>query len=149
MALVQGERPLESGESISRNLPYEVGGPIPDRVEVAAGVWADGETFGQADWVKIILNTRDMRASEYEQASSLLRQRVGSEMDSRSILGGTQRQVNSPPIYAIRSTLGTNQYLNQKPQLLQHAVQTLLKSFAQKSELLRQAKPPVFVTTNS
>ena len=41
--------PLEPGASLTMNLPHKVGGPLPDRVEVIAGIWEDGETFGQAD----------------------------------------------------------------------------------------------------
>ena len=41
--------PLEPGASLTMDLPHKVGGPLPDRVEVIAGIWEDGETFGQAD----------------------------------------------------------------------------------------------------
>ena len=44
-AIVQGMKSLEPGGSISIPLPHVVGGPLPDKVEIVAGIWADGETF--------------------------------------------------------------------------------------------------------
>ena len=57
-ALIQGQPPIEPGASISQYLPHVVGGPLPDKVEVIAVVWVDGETFGQPVWVNNILKNR-------------------------------------------------------------------------------------------
>lgn len=55
--------PLEPGAGMTLSLPHVVGRPLPDTVEVIAGIWADGETFGQPDRVKLLLtsaaNSRD------------------------------------------------------------------------------------------
>ena len=53
-------------------LPHKVGGPLPDRVEVIAGIWEDGETFGEAVWVKTLLDHRASLTSAYEQAIFML-----------------------------------------------------------------------------
>src|ERR1700679_1662405 len=50
-AIVQGMKFLEPAASISILLPHVVGGPLPDKVEVVAGIRADGETFGSAELV--------------------------------------------------------------------------------------------------
>jgi hypothetical protein len=71
-ALLQDELPIEPGGRITQHLSHAVGGPLPDKIEVVAGVWADGETFGQPDWVKVILKNREIQASAYEQATSML-----------------------------------------------------------------------------
>ena len=73
-AIVQGMKSLEPGASISIPLPHVVGGPLPDKVEVVAGIWADGETFGSAELVRAILVNRGMRESDCAQPSAFLQQ---------------------------------------------------------------------------
>ncbi len=129
-AALQGERPLEQGASISENLFHVVGAPLPDKVEVIAGIWSDGEPFGQSDWVKIILANRAARVSSYEQ-----------------FLAGLSSMPNPGIFSAIRSTLEANQSLNNKPELLQRVIHTLLESLNQKLELIRQVKSPKNVSS--
>ena len=51
------------------------------------------------------------------------------------------------PFLDIRSTLTANTNLDERPQLLNHLIQRMLDSFAEKSEQLKKAKPiPVAVT---
>jgi hypothetical protein len=141
-AVLQDELPIEPGASISQYLSHVVGGPLPDKVEVVAGVWADGETFGQPDWVKIILKNREMRASAYEQAAALLQQGLDQNWTRDQYLQTLSDMPNSGPIYAIRSTLVANQRFVEKPQLLQHAMQVMLESFKKKLEQLRSRLQP-------
>lgn len=148
-ALLQDELPIEPGASISQYLSHLVGGPLPDKVEAVAGVWADGETFGQPVWVKIILDTRAMRASQYNQAATLLQQGLDQNWTRDQYLQVLSDKPNSGPIHAIRTTLVANQQFAEKPQLLRHAMQMLLDSFAHKSEQLREAKPTASVSTGS
>jgi hypothetical protein len=147
-ALLQDELPIEPGASISQYLSHVVGGPLADKIEVVAGVWADGETFGQPDGVKVILKNREMRASAYEQATSMLQRGLDQNWTRDQYLQALSDKPNSGPIYAIRSTLVANQQFAEKPQLLRHAMQMILESFKQKLDQLRQAKPTANVATS-
>jgi hypothetical protein len=71
-ALVQGNHPIEPGRTILRPFFPNGGSSLPDKVEVIAGIWADGESFGQPEWLSNILKTRAMRASEYDDATAIL-----------------------------------------------------------------------------
>jgi hypothetical protein len=147
-ALLQDEPPIEPGASISQYLSHVVGGPLPDKVEVIAGVWADSETFGQLIWVDNILKTRAMRASEYEQAATMLQQGLDQNWTRDQYLKALGDQQNSIPIHAVRSTLVANEQFTEKPQLLRHIMQMMLESFVQKSNQIRKAKPTVSAATH-
>ena len=140
-AVVLGKLPIEPGASISQYLSHAVGGPLPDKVEVIAGIWADGETFGQPEWVKIILKDRSMLAAQYEQAVSLLQQGLDQNWTRDQYLQALSDRPNSGPIYAIRSTLVANSQFSEKPKLLWDSMKRMLEFFSQKAEQLRQAKP--------
>jgi hypothetical protein len=148
-SLLQNELPIEPGAHINQHLSHVVGGPLPDKIEVVAGVWADGETFGQPDWVKVILKNREMQASAYEQATSMLQQGLNQNWTRDQYMQALSEMPNSVPIHAIRSTLVANQQFAEKPQLLRHAMQIMLESFKQKHEQLRNAKPPATAATGS
>src|SRR5262249_5122718 len=68
----RGTRPLTPGAAVTMYLPHAVSGPLPDKAEIVAGVWADGATFGETQWVKQLLDSRALLASDYEQAIGLL-----------------------------------------------------------------------------
>jgi hypothetical protein len=113
---------------------------------VIAGVWEDGETFGQSDWVKIILQGRAMAASQYDQAASLLQLGLDQNWTRDHYLEVFTNIPNSGPVGSIRSTLESNAQVDGKL-LLKEIVRGLLESLNQKSELLRQAKPAAKVAT--
>jgi hypothetical protein len=140
-ALLQDELPIEPGASISQDLSHVVGGPLPDKVEVIAGVWADGETFGQPFWVNNILKTRATRAFEYEQAAAMLQQGLTQNWTRDQYLQALSDKPNSGPIHAVRSTLAANQQFAEKPRLLRQSMQMMLESFVQKSDRIWKAKP--------
>jgi hypothetical protein len=147
-ALLQEVPPIEPGSSILHYLSHAEGHPLPDKIEVVAGVWADGETFGQPDWVKIILKTRGMRAVEYDQAAAILQQGLGENWTRDQylrVLGGKQ---NSGPIHIIRSTLTANERSEETPEFLRRLVQTMRDSFVQKSNQIRKAKPASGAVSN-
>ena len=148
-ALLQDELPIEPGASISQYLSHVAGGPLPDKIEVVAGVWANGESFGQPDWVKVILKNREMRASAYEQATIMLQQGLDQNWTRDQYLQALSDKPNTGPIYAIRSTLVANQQFAENPKLLRHAMQMMLESCTQKYEQIRKAKPTASVATSS
>ena len=136
-----GVRPLEQGATISQNLAHVVGAPLPDKVEVIAGIWADGESFGQSDWVKVILANRADQVSKYEQATSFLQRGLDQNWTRDQYLEGLRSMPNPGPFYGIKSTLEANQDLNNRPEVLQRVIRALLESLNRKLELIRQAKP--------
>ena len=141
-ALIQDDLPIEPGRTILRSLSHIVGSPLPDKVEAIAGVWADGETFGQPVWVNNILKTRALRASEYEQAAATLQQGLDQNWTSNQYLQAFSDKPDSGPVYTVRTALAaTDQQNAQKPQVLNHVMQKLLEAFRQKSDQLRKAKP--------
>jgi hypothetical protein len=140
-ALQQNVSPIEPGTSSSQHLSHAEGGPLPDKVEVVAGVWADGETFGEPRWVKIILENRAMRESEYDQAVALLKRGLEQNWIRDQYLQALNGKPNSLPTHEIRSTLMANSRISEKPEQLRNVVQTMLESFTQKSDQLRKAKP--------
>jgi hypothetical protein len=146
-APVQGVPPLQPQGSTPLPLPRVVGGDLPDKVEVAAGIWADGETFGEVDWVKVILQTRASRASEYEQTTALLRRGLEQNWTRDAYLSALKSLPFSGSSYGIRSTLEANPQLDGNARLLQQLVQRLLDSLNQKAEALRQAKPSANAAT--
>jgi hypothetical protein len=97
--------------------------------------------------VKIILANRAARASTYEQATSFLQRGLDQNWTREQYLEGLRGMTNSGPIYGIRSTLEANQDLNNKPELLQRVIRTLLESLNQKLELIRQAKSPASLSS--
>jgi hypothetical protein len=151
-AIVQGGRntrrgsqqPLEPQASLTMSLPHVVGDPLPDKVEVVAGVWADGTTFGEADWLKVILGNRAYFASSYEQAISFLKSGLDQKWTRDQYLEALSKEPKSGPFYAIRRTLEANRNASR---ILERIIQHLLKYFTENLTLLRQAKPAVGVTS--
>jgi len=135
----QRPQPLEPGASVTLNLPHRVGGPLPDKIEVVAGIWEDGETFGAAVWVKQLLDSRAGFASAYEQAIAFLQRGLDENWTHEQYLAGLNSKPDSLPIYAIRSTLQANQRANEKT--LRAIVKSLQEYFTRNLNALRQAKP--------
>lgn len=140
-ALVQDVEPLAPGEGTSMPLSHVVGDPLPDKVEISAGIWADGETFGRTELVDRLLKTRNLRESEYDEAISFLRGGMEQGWSQDQFLAALSGKKASGALYAIRSTLQANKNLDLQPRSLQIVMQHLLEWLTQKRELLRQAKP--------
>ena len=132
---------------MSGSLPHVVGGPYPDKVEVIAGVWADGETFGQPEWVKIILKGREMQASAYEQAANFLQRGLDQNWTREQFLQALSDMPNSIAISSIRSTLEANQNA-EKARILRHILLGMLDTFTGKYERFRKAKPTGGIAAN-
>lgn len=143
------QEPLVPGASLTMYLPHAVDGPLPDKVEVVAGVWADGETFGQAVWLKTLLDNRASLTSAYEQAISLLQDGLNHDWTRNQYLAALNSKSNSLPINSIRRTLEASPNRDQDPRALQLAMRDLLAYFTQNLALLRQSKPPGGVSPSS
>lgn len=130
------QEPLEpQATMVVRILPHLANGPLPDSVEILAGVWATGETFGDDDWVKILLKNRANLASAYEQAISLLRGGLDHNWNLDQYLDALKHEPNSLPFVSIRSTLEARG--DAEPRTLN----ALIDSFTRNLDRLRQAKP--------
>jgi hypothetical protein len=140
-ALVQNVPPIEPNSSISQFLGHRVGGPLPDNVEVVAGVWVDGETFGNPEWVNVILKGRESLVAAYDQAITLLREGMDQKWTREQYLQALNKEPNSAPFHRIRTTLTANENWNEQPELMNPLMQKMMDSFAQKSDQLKKAKP--------
>jgi len=145
-AVVFDQSPIVPGATISQYLVHAAGSPRPDHVEVIAGIWDDGETFGQAEWVSNILKGRTLLASQYEQAASLLQQGLDQNWTRDEFLKAVSDKPSSGPMYEIRSTLATSLRSSERPLLMWGAMKRMLERFTQKAEHLRQAKPTASVS---
>jgi hypothetical protein len=139
-ALVQGQLPIEPGANLSQYLGHPVGDPLPNKVEVIAGVWEDGETFGQAVWVQQILKNREKLAAAYEQAIAVLQQGLERNWTGEQYLAAFVNKPNSGPVYAIHRTLEANAKPGHDAQSLPMAMRSLLAYFTRNLAVIRQAK---------
>ena len=147
-SLLVDEPPIEPNGHMSGYLPHAVGNPYPDKVEIIAGVWADGETFGQPEWMKIILTSREMQASAYERAANFLQRGLDQNWSRDQFLQALDEMPNSVATSSIRSTLEANQSA-ERARVLRHILLAMLDTFTGKYERIRKAKPAASVTTNS
>lgn len=139
-ALIQNVPAIEPGGSISQYLGHRVGGPLPDKLEVIAGVWADGESFGDPDWVKSILKNREAMAADYEQAIAMLQQGLDQNWNRDQYLKALSDRPNSIAFHSIRSTAMADTRFDEQPQQSHHVVQVMLDSFTRKLDQLKKAK---------
>jgi len=134
--------PLEPQATMTLYRPHRVGGPVPDKVEAVAGIWSDGETFGDSKCVKTLLDGRTSTISAYERAISLFKKRLAEHWTSSQYLAALDTQLNATPSYAIRSTLQANTKRGEDPRSVQLAMHSLLEYFTQTLTPLRPAKSP-------
>jgi hypothetical protein len=137
---LETQGPLEPGQTLTLFLPHSVGGPLPDKVEIIAGIWADGETFGQTAWVKLLVDRRTSVASAYEQAIALLQEGIEHNWTREQYLAALNSKSDSAPMYSIRKTLLANQGLDTHPQLVKHVAQGLSAHFEQNLQVLQPQK---------
>jgi hypothetical protein len=132
--------PLEPSRTLTLNLPHVAGGPLPNKVEIIAGIWADGETFGQAFWIKSLIDTNASMVSVYEKAIALLQEGIEHNWTREQYLAALNGKTDSLPFYSIRQTFLANEGLDQHPQLAKTVAQHLLDHFEQDLQLLRPQK---------
>jgi hypothetical protein len=132
--------PLKPGESVTMNLPHMVGRPLPDKLKVVAGIWADGQTFGEQVWVKALVDHRASYVSAYEQAIALLKEGIENNWTREQYLAALDGKPQSLPFYSIRRTFQANQALDQRPQLAKNIAQRMLDHFEQDLERLHPQK---------
>jgi hypothetical protein len=140
-SLFESHPPIDPGASILLYLPNFGRSPIPDKIEVIAAVWTDGETFGAPAVVNSILNTRALRAAEYEDAAGILQQGLNQNWTREEYQQAFRDKPDTGAVYTVRTALSATQQTAQTPQEFTHTMQFLLKNFQQLSNQLRKVKP--------
>jgi len=140
-ALVQGNIPIEPGQTVLRPLVPIIGNALPNKVEVIAGVWADGESFGPPKWASDIFNNRALRASEAEDAAAILQRGLDQNWNRSQYQQAFSDKPDSGPVYTVRTALTATQQTGQTPQEFTHTMQFLLQSFKQQADKLRKSIP--------
>lgn len=137
-----GPLELQSGQSVTLPLPHIVDQPFPDRVEIVAGIWSDGQTFGDSMWTKRLLNHRASLATAYDQSISMLQQGLNENWARDQYLAALNNlpastEPNALPFSTIRANLQTHQNLDADPPSRQRLIQDLLTAFRRNLALLR------------
>ena len=140
-ALVQGNSPVEPGQTVTRPLIPVIGIALPNKVEVITGIWADGESFGPPKWATNIFNDRALRASQYEDAAAILQKGLAQNWNRNQYQQAFIDKPDSGPVYIVRTALTAPQQTGQTPQEFTHTMQFLLQTFKQQSDKLRKSKP--------
>jgi hypothetical protein len=137
---IQG--PLEPGASMPLSLvPAIPTLSVPNNPKLIAGIWADGETFGDQTWIKMIVKSRANLASAYEQAIAILKQGIEANWTRQQYLAAMGGLPLSLPLHTMLQTFQTNQALDEHPQTINNLAQHLLDRFQQSLQLLRPQKP--------
>jgi hypothetical protein len=132
-ALVQSNIPFEPGQTVLRPLAPIIGNALPNTVEVIAGIWADGESFGPPKWTSNIFNNRVLRASEAEDAAAILQRGLDQNWNRNQYQQAFSEKPDSGPVYTVRTALTATQQTGQTPQEFTHTMQFLLRSFKQQA----------------
>ncbi len=140
-AIFEGHPPVEPGASISRPLSEFAFSPLPDQIKVIAAVWTDGETWGAPASVNLILNTRVLRAAEYEDAAAILQQGLSKNWTRDRYQQAFRDKPDTGAVYTVRTALSATLQTSQTPQEFTHTMQFLLTNFQQLSKELRKVKP--------
>jgi hypothetical protein len=140
-ALVQGNIPIEPGQTVLRPLIPIIGNALPNKVEVIAGIWADSESFGPPKWASNIFNNRALRASEDEDAAAILQRGLNQNWSRDQYQQAFSDKPDSGPVYTVRTALTATQQTAQTPQEFTHTMQFLLQSFKQQADKLRKSIP--------
>jgi hypothetical protein len=104
-ALVQGNTPIEPGQTVLRPLTPIIKNALPNKVEVIAGIWADGESFGPPKWTSNIFNNRALRASEAEDAAAILQRGLDQNWNRNQYQQAFSEKPDSGPVYTVRTAL--------------------------------------------
>jgi hypothetical protein len=143
--LVQGNvpnnTPIEPGQTVLRPLMPIIKNALPNKVEVIAGIWADGESFGPPKWASDIFNYRALRASQDEDAAAILQRGLDQNWNRNQYQQAFSDKPDSGPVYIVRTALTATQQTGQTPQEFTHTMQFLLQSFKQHADKLRKSVP--------
>jgi len=138
-AILQGASPIKPGASFGQVFEQSPSGTTPDNVEILAGQWDDGSTFGPAESIEHIADGRQKWAAAYEAGVALLQQGLDQNWTRDEYLQALNDSATPVAIAPVRSTIADNlQPVKNHPSLAK-AVQAMLASFTQKLVQLKAA----------
>jgi hypothetical protein len=142
-AFLLNKPPIAKEANVSMPLGHIVGQPYPDKVEVAAAVWADGTTYGDADLLKHILRGRASRAQALNQIVLLLQTGLEQEWTRDQFLAALDKMpdVLTREAFGVRSTLKVNTNIDANPKIRKNLIQTFIDRLSPERDALRQSKP--------
>jgi hypothetical protein len=152
-AIPDPQGPLEPGRAMMMFLPHATPGPLPDKVEVITGIWADGETFGDPHWVRELVDRRASLASAYTEAISILQRGVAQSWTRDQYMAALNSlpasdSMRPSPYDLVRTAVALSATSHAAPEALQHPMQDLSAYFTQKLDQLRPANPSAGDTTS-
>jgi len=146
-SVLADEAPIEPNGHVSGGIGVSENDPYPDRVEVVAGIWSDGETFGKEVYLKQLLDAREKRASEFESVAKLIQRGLDENWSVDQYLHALDVMPSSLAVYSLSSTLKAGSK-SDDPKRLHHTVLHMLDMFTGSYERIRRAKPAISATTN-
>ena len=140
-SILEGHPPLEAGASVSQYFSNYGLSLQTDKIEVIAAVWTDGETFGAPAAVNLILNHRQERAAEYEDAAGILQQGLSQNWTRDQYEQAFRDKPDNGPVYIVRTALSATLVTAPTPHAFTQTMQSVLTNFQQMSKQLRKVKP--------
>lgn len=133
--------PLEPGTKMTMYLSHIVGAPLSDRVEVVAGIWADGETFGDPSQLKLILNRRAALPASYEETIVFVQRGLNENWSRNQYLQGLRGVQNTAAARFVVDALRKNNNPNADSTSIKPVMQSVLETLKRNLDMLRPANP--------
>jgi hypothetical protein len=142
-AFVQNVPAIAKDADVSMPLGHVGGEPNPDKVEVAAAVWADGTTYGSPDQLNRVFSNRAYWANSLSRVISLLQAGLQQEWTRDQYLAALDKAPDAvtSQAFGVRSTLKVNTNLDAKPGILKKIIQEFVDRLSTERDALRQSKP--------
>jgi hypothetical protein len=149
-AILQRHSPLEKDASVSLALGHFTSEPYPDKVEVAAAVWADGTTFGRPDLLKRILTNRANQANALDRLISIMQKGLQEDWRREQYQIVIEREPEWVSIQArgLVSSIKANANFDSQIRVRQTIIQLLLDLSVKDRDALRQSKPDISAPKN-
>jgi hypothetical protein len=132
--------PIRPNESETLNLSHVNGLPLPDKIDVLAGIWSDGETFGDKTVLNEIYGSRDSELAAYELGISVLREALDKDWTADQLLAALNDKPSNFVVSAIRAAFGSAIAPKESPGSVKLKMHLFIADFTQKADLLRSAK---------
>lgn len=139
--LIQSGPVIEPGTTILRPFFLFPGGPVPDKVEIIAGIWDDGRTFGEPELTNNIVKKRVAIAADYEQGAETLQKGLDQKWTRERYQQEFSGKPDSGVVYTVRTALSATAQTAPKPEEFNRVMQTLVQSFRQNADHFRRGKP--------
>lgn len=133
--------PIPPSQSETLNLADLKGLPLPDKIDVLAGVWSDGESFGDKSGLNEIYGFRASELAAYELGISVLQQALDKNWTADQLLTALNDKPTNMVVSAIRAAFGPLSPPHESSNAMKHRINSLILGFRHDAELLRAATP--------